>query len=267
QIPATPDALFSNIEEAYIENIDECLAVLVPVLVQRHSEIDTIDHEPWSFGEESEDVCRLALLRRYRFIPHIYTLFYMAHTRGTHVVAPTFFADSKDPRLRFVENCFLMGPLLVCARYCITSFLDEYDPRKLDSLKDSSSTSSFPAVEVDQKIEGIEGLGADEIAKEIKNPPAASKSLLDHRGRHPRPRIALELAQEPGGRPSWRLVGSFLGQPKESFTKPFDPFGVYLKGKYPTHNVPIHYLLRRTGVVGDEALVEETLETDSKRGD
>ncbi|MQL91502.1 hypothetical protein Taro_024113, partial [Colocasia esculenta] len=66
----------------------------------------------------SEDVCRLALLRRYRFISHIYTLFYMAHQRGTPIVAPNFFADSKDPRLRFVENCFLLGPLLVCARYC-----------------------------------------------------------------------------------------------------------------------------------------------------
>ncbi|MQL87540.1 hypothetical protein Taro_020087, partial [Colocasia esculenta] len=40
---------------------------------------------------------------------------------------------------------------------------------ELDSMKDSSSTSSFPAVEVDQKTEGIEDLGADEIAKEIKN--------------------------------------------------------------------------------------------------
>ncbi|MQM09707.1 hypothetical protein Taro_042581 [Colocasia esculenta] len=28
-----------------------------------------------------------------------------------------------------------------------------------------------------------------------------------------------------------------------------------------------HYLLRCTGVVGDETLVEETLETDSERGD
>ncbi|MQL67780.1 hypothetical protein Taro_000057 [Colocasia esculenta] len=77
-------------------------------------------------------------------------------------------------------------------------------------------------------------------------PPAASRSLLDHRGRHPRPRIALEFAQEPGGRPSWRLVGNFLGQPKESFTKPFDPFGVYLKGKYPTHSV--HPWLREVGM-------------------
>uniref|UniRef100_A0A1D1XRD3 Alpha-glucosidase 2 n=1 Tax=Anthurium amnicola TaxID=1678845 RepID=A0A1D1XRD3_9ARAE len=79
-----------------------------------HSETQTVDHEPWSFGEECEDVCRLALLRRYRLLPHIYTLFYMAHTRGTPVVAPTFFADPKDPRLRSVENSFLMGPLLIC---------------------------------------------------------------------------------------------------------------------------------------------------------
>ncbi|KAF8024369.1 hypothetical protein BT93_F1528 [Corymbia citriodora subsp. variegata] len=80
-----------------------------------HSEMDTNDHEPWSFGEECEEVCRLALKRRYRFLPHIYTLFYMAHKMGTLVASPTFFADPKDPRLRTLENSFLLGPLLVCA--------------------------------------------------------------------------------------------------------------------------------------------------------
>ncbi|XP_021288347.1 uncharacterized protein LOC110419565 isoform X2 [Herrania umbratica] len=80
-----------------------------------HSETDTINHEPWSFGEECEDVCRLALRRRYRLIPHIYTLFYMAHTRGTPVATPAFFADPKDPNLRTLESCFLLGPLLVYA--------------------------------------------------------------------------------------------------------------------------------------------------------
>ncbi|KAL7166564.1 hypothetical protein ACSBR2_037269 [Camellia fascicularis] len=78
-----------------------------------HSETGTIDHEPWSFGEECEEVCRLALKRRYRLLPHIYTLFYMAHTRGTSVAAPTFFADPKDPRLRTQENSFMLGPLLI----------------------------------------------------------------------------------------------------------------------------------------------------------
>ncbi|KAK9095626.1 hypothetical protein Scep_027095 [Stephania cephalantha] len=80
-----------------------------------HSEQSTSDHEPWSFGDECEEVCRLALLRRYRLIPHIYTLFYMAHTKGTPVATPTFFADPKDPSLRRAENSFLLGPLLVCA--------------------------------------------------------------------------------------------------------------------------------------------------------
>ncbi|KAJ0970889.1 hypothetical protein J5N97_018848 [Dioscorea zingiberensis] len=80
-----------------------------------HSEAGTIDQEPWSFGKECEEVCRLALLRRYRLLPHIYTLFYVAHTKGTPVSAPVFFADPQDPNLRSVENSFLLGPLLICA--------------------------------------------------------------------------------------------------------------------------------------------------------
>ncbi|GJU20784.1 heteroglycan glucosidase 1 [Tanacetum coccineum] len=80
-----------------------------------HSQKETVDHEPWSFGEECEEVCRLALKRRYRLMPHIYTLFYLAHTQGSLVASPTFFADSKDPRLRTNENSFLLGPLLVYA--------------------------------------------------------------------------------------------------------------------------------------------------------
>nr|GFB55237.1 heteroglycan glucosidase 1 [Tanacetum cinerariifolium] len=80
-----------------------------------HSAKETADHEPWSFGEECEEVCRLALKRRYRLIPHIYTLFYLAHSKGSLVAAPTFFADSKDSLLRTNENSFLLGPLLVYA--------------------------------------------------------------------------------------------------------------------------------------------------------
>ncbi|PWA54167.1 heteroglycan glucosidase 1 [Artemisia annua] len=80
-----------------------------------HSEKGTVDHEPWSFGEECEEICRLALRRRYRLIPHLYTLFYLAHTKGSPVVSPTFFADTKDSRLRTNESSFLLGPLLVYA--------------------------------------------------------------------------------------------------------------------------------------------------------
>ncbi|XP_031502686.1 uncharacterized protein LOC116265867 isoform X1 [Nymphaea colorata] len=80
-----------------------------------HSETGTVDHEPWAFGEECEEVCRLALVRRYQLIPYIYTLFYMAHTKGSPVVAPICFADPKDQNLRKIENEFLLGSILVCA--------------------------------------------------------------------------------------------------------------------------------------------------------
>ncbi|KAA8521085.1 hypothetical protein F0562_011762 [Nyssa sinensis] len=74
---------------------------------------------------ECEEVCRLALKRRYRLIPHIYTLFYMAHTRGTPVATPTFFADPKDVRLRTHENSFLLGPLLIYASSMRDQGLDQ----------------------------------------------------------------------------------------------------------------------------------------------
>ncbi|KAL6985598.1 alpha-glucosidase [Sarracenia purpurea var. burkii] len=92
-----------------------------------HSETGTIDHEPWSFGEECEEVCRMALKRRYRLLPHIYTLFYMAHTRGTPVATPTFFADPKDPRLRTHENSFMLGPLLIYASTISDQGMDQIE--------------------------------------------------------------------------------------------------------------------------------------------
>ncbi|KNA15567.1 hypothetical protein SOVF_097260 [Spinacia oleracea] len=93
-----------------------------------HSEMGTDDHEPWAFGEECEEVCRLALKRRYRLIPHIYTLFYLAHTRGAPVASPAFFADPKDVQLRKVENSFLLGPLLIHASTLQDQGTDQIQP-------------------------------------------------------------------------------------------------------------------------------------------
>ncbi|KAI5082036.1 hypothetical protein GOP47_0001779 [Adiantum capillus-veneris] len=78
-----------------------------------HSEKGTTDHEPWSFGAECEKVCRLALERRYRILPHLYTLFYNAHTKGELVMSPLFFAGPADTKLRKVDDSFLLGPMLV----------------------------------------------------------------------------------------------------------------------------------------------------------
>lgn len=89
------------------------IGALLP-FCRAHSEKGTIDHEPWSFGSQCEKVCQLALARRYRLLPHIYSLFYRAHSTGVPVISPLFFADPKDPKLRKVEDSFLLGQILVC---------------------------------------------------------------------------------------------------------------------------------------------------------
>lgn len=67
------------------------------------------DHEPWSFGETVEATCRRALERRYRLLPYLYTLFENASRTGLPIARPVFMANPADPRLRGVENAFLLG--------------------------------------------------------------------------------------------------------------------------------------------------------------
>ncbi|CAI5492219.1 unnamed protein product [Closterium sp. Naga37s-1] len=78
-----------------------------------HSEKGTKDAEPWVFGEACEGVCRKAIERRYRLLPHLYTLFYHHDNSGSPVISPLAFTDPSNPALRAVEDQFLQGPLLV----------------------------------------------------------------------------------------------------------------------------------------------------------
>ena len=81
-----------------------------------HTGKGNIDKEPWAFGHDVEEACRLALQGRYRLIPYIYTLFHEASTTGLPVWRPVFFADPTDPALRIVDSAFLLGgDLLVIA--------------------------------------------------------------------------------------------------------------------------------------------------------
>jgi len=90
------------------------LGAMLP-FARGHSEQGTIDQEPWSFGPEVEELSRFALNRRYRFLPHFYNLFRRAHLTGVPVLTPLFFADPKDPKLRNVDDSFLIGSILVSA--------------------------------------------------------------------------------------------------------------------------------------------------------
>lgn len=65
--------------------------------------------EPWAFGPAVEHTAGLAIERRYRLLPYLYTLFRAASVDGTPVMRPLFFADPRDPRLRSEQQAFLLG--------------------------------------------------------------------------------------------------------------------------------------------------------------
>ncbi len=67
------------------------------------------NQEPWSFGERAEELSRLALTRRYRLLPYLYTSFHDAATTGLPVARPLFFADPADLSLRDEDHAFLLG--------------------------------------------------------------------------------------------------------------------------------------------------------------
>lgn len=75
-----------------------------------HSSKDTPPKEPWAFGQEVEDVARIALQRRYRLIPYLYTLFEQSSLTGDPVMRPVFFADNA---LRTEEQAFMLGSDLI----------------------------------------------------------------------------------------------------------------------------------------------------------
>jgi alpha-glucosidase len=96
------------------------IGALLP-FARGHSIKGSRDHEPWSFGPRCERVCRLALERRYRLLPYLYTLFREASQTGMPVVRPLFFADPTDPALRGADDAFLLGDdVLVRSRTSFT---------------------------------------------------------------------------------------------------------------------------------------------------
>ena len=78
-----------------------------------HACAGTNDKEPWAYGPEIEKTSRIALERRYRLLPYLYTLFYRSSQTGLPVMAPVFFADTKDASLRSEDQAFLLGENLL----------------------------------------------------------------------------------------------------------------------------------------------------------
>jgi alpha-glucosidase len=88
------------------------IGALLP-FARGHKIKEASPHEPWSLGETCQRTCTLALRRRSRLMPYLYSLFREASTTGAPVVRPAFFADATDPRLRAEDASFLLGDALL----------------------------------------------------------------------------------------------------------------------------------------------------------
>lgn len=74
-----------------------------------HACAGTNNKEPWAYGPAVEKSSRIAIKRRYRLLPYIYTLFRDASLSGLPVMRPVFFADPQDLSLRQEEEAFMLG--------------------------------------------------------------------------------------------------------------------------------------------------------------
>jgi alpha-glucosidase len=80
-----------------------------------HSALDTLDHEPWSFGAEALDAVRAFIELRYQLLPYLYTLTEAACTDGTPVIRPLFWDWPDDPRVANRGDSFMLGDALLVA--------------------------------------------------------------------------------------------------------------------------------------------------------
>jgi len=80
-----------------------------------HSALDTVDHEPWSFGEEVLAITRRWVGLRYRLLPYLYTLFEGATRTGAPVMRPLVWEFPADPRVQNRGDSYLLGSAILAA--------------------------------------------------------------------------------------------------------------------------------------------------------
>ncbi|MGH7718239.1 MAG: TIM-barrel domain-containing protein [Gemmatimonadaceae bacterium] len=82
-----------------------------------HTSANTADQEPWSFGEQVEEISRTFITRRYRLLPYLYSLFWEAHRSGAPPMRPLFWHHQRDSMVYRPEyqQQFLLGERLLVA--------------------------------------------------------------------------------------------------------------------------------------------------------
>ncbi|MCF8302368.1 MAG: T9SS type A sorting domain-containing protein [Bacteroidales bacterium] len=140
---------------------------------RNHTGKGSADQEPWAMGEETEAASRLALNRRYRLMPHLYTLFREASQTGLPVMQPVFFADPQDLSLRDEQEVFLWGDeLLIIPRWAENPGLPEGTWRSMsvagedyqeDSYQPKLKLRGGAIIPLAQPMQSTEGYSTDSV--------------------------------------------------------------------------------------------------------
>lgn len=82
-----------------------------------HTHYNSRDQEPWSFGEEVEEVSRKFISLRYRLLPYLYTLMWEAAESGSPALRPMFWYFQEDPMVydHAYQQQFFFGEKLLIA--------------------------------------------------------------------------------------------------------------------------------------------------------
>ena len=109
-----------------------------------HAESGTNDKEPWAFGPEIEEVSRVAIKRRYRLMPYLYSLFHEAAATGLPVMRPLFFADPSDLSLRKEEKAFLLGnDLMIIPKWASSAAMPKGNWRTISLVGEDSKNDIY----------------------------------------------------------------------------------------------------------------------------
>jgi len=82
---------------------------------RNHSNLGTINQEPWALGQPVEDICRSYLNLRYQLLPYLYCLFAEARATGTPIMRPLLWHYQNDPIAVACGDQFLLGRDLLVA--------------------------------------------------------------------------------------------------------------------------------------------------------
>lgn len=78
-------------------------------LMRVHSAGDTREREPWSFGEEFEQINRKFIELRYRLLPYIYSVFWEHHRYGFPILRPLVMHEQQVKTNPYREEEFTFG--------------------------------------------------------------------------------------------------------------------------------------------------------------